>query len=210
MAFKVKQIKSKLQEFGVPSENLEAAAEYICSAHKTDLDAIIEERDEAREQAKAVPTLQAEVEKLKNSNAEAIQAKLDQVQTEFDQFKADVAAEKTLDAKTAAFRSILGGLGIPEKRIETILKVSKDAINAVEIGADGKATNKDKITADMRTEWAEFIPTFQDKGANPANPPASTPQGLTKEDIYKTDDKGRFVMDAAQRQAALVELHKNQ
>lgn len=51
-----------------------------------------------------------------------------------------------------------------------------------------------------------LVSTTQTKGANPANPPANTGgANLTKADIYKKDDKGRYVMSTAERQKALAE-----
>ena len=48
--------------------------------------------------------------------------------------------------------------------------------------------------------------TTTEKGTgNPANPPANDGKTMTKADIYKKDDKGRYVMSAAERQKALME-----
>ena len=58
MAFSIKQVKAKLQEYGVPAENLDSAAEYFCSAHKTDLDAIKEQRDTYKADAETLATVQ--------------------------------------------------------------------------------------------------------------------------------------------------------
>ena len=44
------------------------------------------------------------------------------------------------------------------------------------------------------------------RGNNPANPPANNGGGkLTKADIYKKDEKGRYIMSTSERQKALAE-----
>ena len=51
-----------------------------------------------------------------------------------------------------------------------------------------------------------LVTTTTEKGTgNPANPPANNGKTMTKADIYKKDDKGRYVMSAAERQKALME-----
>ena len=51
-----------------------------------------------------------------------------------------------------------------------------------------------------------LVSTTQTHGANPANPPANTGGAKSREDIYKKDDKGRYVMSTAERQKALADL----
>ena len=213
MGFTIKMTKAKLQEFGIPSENLDAAAEYFCAAHKTDLDAIIEERDAARADASRLPKVEQELKDLKaevdKNGKDPFRVKYEAVKEEFKQFKADIEAEKTKGAKTNAYRQMLHDIGIPDKRIDAVLRVSD--IESVQLGDDGKATNIAELAKSAKAEWSDFIPSYSEKGANPANPPKSSPgTPLKREDVYKRDDKGRFVMDASQRQAALAEIHNNE
>lgn len=85
MAFSIKQTKAKLQEYGVPAENLDAAAEYFCAAHKTDIDAIKEERDELKKAAEKVPGLEAELKDLKSQgDKDKWKVKYDAIKEEFD------------------------------------------------------------------------------------------------------------------------------
>ena len=51
-----------------------------------------------------------------------------------------------------------------------------------------------------------LVSTVKTQGANPANPPANNGGAKTREDIYKKDDKGRYVMSTSERQNALAEL----
>ena len=77
----------------------------------------------------------------------------------------------------------------------------------MELGDDGKLKNAKDHIKKAREEWAEYVVKPGTQGANTPNPPSNTGGGkLTREDIYKTDDRGRFVMDAHSRQQALAEL----
>ena len=51
-----------------------------------------------------------------------------------------------------------------------------------------------------------LVSTTTTTGANTATPPSGANGGsMTKADIYKKDDKGRYVMSASERQKALME-----
>jgi hypothetical protein len=58
----------------------------------------------------------------------------------------------------------------------------------------------------VKTEWADFVETTSTQGADTATPPTNNGgTKMTKADIYKKDDKGRYVLSTEERQKALVE-----
>ena len=58
----------------------------------------------------------------------------------------------------------------------------------------------------VKGTFSGLISTTTTRGADTANPPANTGgNSVTKADIYKKDDHGRYVMSAAERQKALME-----
>lgn len=126
----------------------------------------------------------------------------------FDDYKADQTAKETRAAKETAYRDLLKASGVSEKRIDTVMRASGPVIDGLELAEDGKAKDADKLTEGIKAEWADFIPTTTTQGAPTANPPANTGGGkMTKADIYRKDDHGRYVMSAAERQKALIENH---
>lgn len=126
----------------------------------------------------------------------------------FDDYKADQTAKETRAAKETAYRDLLKASGVSEKRIDTVMRASGPIIDGLELAEDGKAKDADKLTEGIKSEWADFIPTTTTQGAPTANPPANTGGGkMTKADIYRKDDHGRYVMSAAERQKALIENH---
>ena len=53
--------------------------------------------------------------------------------------------------------------------------------------------------------YKALVSTTNMQGANPATPPTNSGGAkLTRADIYKKDDKGRYVMSTADRQKALA------
>ena len=72
---------------------------------------------------------------------------------------------------------------------------------------DGEKIKDTKsLDALLTGTYKGLISTTRTEGANPANPPANTGGAKSREDIYKKDDKGRYVMSTAERQQALAEL----
>src|SRR5699024_2831155 len=121
--------------------------------------------------------------------------------------KKEQAAKETHSAKESAYRELLKAAGISEKRIAAILKVSD--IDSVELDENGAIKDANKLTESIKAEWADFITTTQTRGASTSNPPANNNGGaMTKADIYKKDDHGRYVLSAAERQQALIENHQ--
>lgn len=105
-----------------------------------------------------------EIETLKNEKAvaednattsEQWKVKYDAIKEDFETYKNTVASEKTHEEKKKAYRELLKGAGISEKRLETVLKVSD--IDSLEIDKDGKVKDSDKLTESIKSEWADFI-----------------------------------------------------
>ena len=93
------------------------------------------------------------------------------------------------------------------KRLESVLKVSD--VDSVELDDNGAIKGADKLAESIKSEWADFITTTETRGASTSNPPANNSGvSMTKADIYKKDDHGRYVLSAAERQQALIENHQ--
>lgn len=205
MAFSIKQVKAKLQEFGVATENLDTAAEYFCSAHKTDLDSVIEQRDTYKKDADKLPGLQAELDKLKNAPDDGFKAKYDKEHADFEKFRKEVQDKETLAAKRTAFTALCKDAGLNEKGVEKATKYAD--WDSIELDDSGKIKNAAAHVKSVKEEWSEHVVVTNTKGANTPNPPTNTGGNiLTRAEIYKKDDNGRFIMDASHRQKALGDL----
>ena len=138
-------------------------------------------------------------------------SKYDKIQKDFDDYKKADKAKAELTRKTEAYKSLLLEVGISAKRIDQILKVSADEISKIDFDADGKVKDAAKIKETVQKEWDGFITTEGEKGVGVANPPSGNGGGsLTRDEIYKRDERGRFVMDTRQRQEALAKIMQNE
>ena len=192
MAFTRSTIRNLAKDSGVelPKE-LEDA---LVSEHLTARDAYAEEQVKA-ELAKQ-PT-----EKAGNVKDSEEYKTLKQ---SFDDYKAEVSAKETKAKKEAAYRAILKDANLSEKGIEKAIKYAE--WDKIELEADGKLKGASDHIKAVKEEWSEYVTTTTTTGAKTSNPPANSGGAkLTKEDIYKKDERGRYVMSASERQKALVE-----
>lgn len=123
--------------------------------------------------------LQSEYDSLKESTdtsktpykkkyEEELAAK-EQLQHDFDSYKAGVEEEKAIAKKSDAYRKLLKDAGINDKRIDSVLKVSP--FKDVEFEEDGETVkDKDKLIESIKDDWSDFIMTKEVQGATVAHP----------------------------------------
>ena len=161
----------------------------IINAHSETVEALKEERDNAKREADSyktnadkLPIIQKELDALKEAaekdggNAwkikyDAMVEERDKIKNDFDTFKNETSAKETKAAKERAYRSLLKEVGVSEKRIDSIIKVTD--LNKIVLDDEGKIKDSDKQTESIKTEWADFITSEGTQGANTAKPPAN-------------------------------------
>ena len=192
MAFTRKMLKA----MGIEDEKIDQ----IIDAHSETVDALKADRDTYKEDAAKLAAVQKELDELKAKGDDGYKAKYEAEKAAHDALKADIAAKETKQAKTEAYRELLKGANIDEKRIATILRAEAPTIDKIELDADGKIKNAEQYTQSIKSDWADFIVTQSAKGANTATPPANggAASTKTKEDILK-------IKDAGERQKAIAE-----
>ena len=192
MAFTRKMLKA----MGIEDEKIDQ----IIDAHSETVDALKADRDAYKEDAAKLAAVQKELDALKAKGDDGYKAKYEAEKAAHDALKADIAAKETKKAKTDAYRELLKGANIDEKRIATILRAEAPTIDKIELDADGKIKNAEQYTESIKSDWADFIVTQSAKGTNTATPPANggAASTKTKEDILK-------IKDAGERQKAIAE-----
>ena len=192
MAFTRKMLKA----MGIEDEKIDQ----IIDAHSETVDALKADRDAYKEDAAKLAAVQKELDELKAKGDDGYKAKYEAEKAAHDALKADIAAKETKKAKTDAYRELLKGANIDEKRIATILRAEAPTIDKIELDADGKIKNAEQYTQSIKSDWADFIVTQSAKGTNTATPPANggAASTKTKEDILK-------IKDAGERQKAIAE-----
>lgn len=176
----------------------------IIDAHTSVIDEIAGERDKYKAD---VDKYKAEAERLgsvekdllkaqaKLEDAEKTAEKLKALQSEYDEYKADVSAKATQSAKEKAYRELLKQAGVSDKRFDSIIKVSD--MSGIELDKDGKIKDSKAIVDSIKSEWADFIVTSREQGVQTPKPPANNGgDDMSKEDIMK-------IKDTAERQAAI-------
>lgn len=195
--------RKMLKAMGIEDEKIDQ----IIEAHSETVDAIKEDRDKYKEEAEKIPNIQKELEEATKNNGEdkSWKVKYDALKEEFDGYKNDVTTKETKAAKKEAYLKLLKDVGISEKRLESVLKVSE--VDSLELDDNGNIKDVDTLKESLKKEWADFIQTTSTQGANTATPPASNGGTiLTKEEIYATDEHGRYKLSASERQEALRSL----
>lgn len=168
--------RKMLQAMDIPAEKIDE----IISAHTETISAIKEERDSFKESAEKLPGVEKALEKA-NADLEALKAgdwekKFTDIKAEYESYKTDTETKAVKAAKEAAYKQLLLDAGISDKRIASIMRVSD--VDGMKLDKDGKLEEAEKLTENIKTEWADFIATEGKKGAETPAPPAG--DGETK------------------------------
>lgn len=186
-----------LSALGIEAEKIDE----IISAHTETVDALKAERDEFKAQASRTTELEKKVKDLEDaqndSKKDSWKLKYEAMKEDFEEYKNGIEKEKTTAKKESAYKKLLKEAGIPEKRLDAILKITD--LSSIEFDEDGKLKEADKISASIKEEWSDFIPTKQTEGAKTSNPPANGGKAT------KTKEEIRAISDPVERQKAMME-----
>lgn len=194
--------RSMLKGMGLTDEQVSA----IIDAHTETVDGLKAERDQYKADAKALPGVKKELEDLKSGDADW-KDKYEKEHKAFEDFKKDTTARENTEKVKTAYQKLLKANNVGEKHIDSILRVTD--FGTMKLGDDGKLADESKLVESIKADWAGFIETQTEKGANVSNPPSGgNGNHVTREEIYKKDDRGRYVHDTQTRQQMLVESMK--
>lgn len=180
--------RKMLSGYGLEAEQIEE----IIKAHSETVSALKAEKDD-------VSANLAEKEK----EISALQTKIDKANSDFENFKTETAKKETDATKREAYKVLLKEVGIADKRINAVLKVTN--LDDVALNKDGTIKGADKLKESIAEEWADFIPQVKTEGAKTPTPPDNSGNkgAKSKEDIMK-------IKDTTERQAAWVEYLQNE
>lgn len=175
----------------------------ICDLHTSNSDGKDETIKDLRTKLESA---EHERDALKAKGGDDYKAKYEAEKQAFENYKADQTAKETKAAKESAVRAYFESKSITGGNLNIAMRGAKDEINGLELDADGKIKDTSALDALVGGEYAALVVTTQTRGANTATPPAGNGGSkLTRADIYKKDDHGRYVMSTAERQKALAE-----
>ena len=158
-----------LAALGIESEKIDE----IIDAHTDTVNALKEERDGFKADAEKLPDVQKELDELKEAAEKnkdnPYKAQYEDLKKEYEDYKNDVAAKETKQKKVNAFKALLKEVGVSEKRIDSIAKVSD--IDSLELDDTGAIKDAEKRKESIKDEWADFIVTEEKRGAEDKKPP---------------------------------------
>lgn len=162
--------RKMLKAMGIEEEKIEQ----IIEAHTDTVDGLKEDINRYKGDAEKLPAVQKELDELKAAGDGGYKEKYENEKKAFEDFKAAQTAKETRQAKETAYREFLKTVGVSEKRIPSILKVTD--LDSIEMEGD-KFKDADKLTETVKAEWADFIENSNTNGANTNTPPANNPSG---------------------------------
>lgn len=188
--------KKMLKAMGLTDDQIEQ----IFDGHEESLNV---QRETISDIKNKLEKAEAESERLKNVEKDLLKAnakieeaeetakKLKSLRVEYDSYKAEVVKKAAKESKGKAYRKLLSAAGIPEKRHDSIVKLTD--LDAVEMDESGNITNAKDLSKNIAEEWADFIVTKSEQGSSVPTPPEAEPidyDSMSDNDYYKaTYDK---------------------
>lgn len=155
--------------------------------------------------AEKLDDVQKELDGLKANSGDDWKSKYEKEHNDFESYKKGVTAKETKAAKEKAVKAYFEGKNITGANLEIAMRGASAEIAGVELDGD-KIKDTAALDALVGGTFAGLVVTKTVQGAQTANPPANNGGSkLTKADIFKKDDHGRYVMSTAERQKALAE-----
>ena len=167
-----------LMALGIEPEKIDE----IIEAHSDTVDGLKKQRDAFEEKARELDAtiknrdeIKAELDELKEkaekSGDGVYKQKFETLEKQFNDYKSEQQKKEVISKKTSAYKELLKEIGVSEKRIDSILKVSE--LDGIELDGDNKIKNSDELKKKLTDEWSDFIMTQQQQGAAVSNPPAN-------------------------------------
>ena len=172
-------------------------AQQIMDGHIAVTDGLKDERDSFKAEAEKAGDLQKELDDLKNG--EDFQKKYEDEHKAFEDFKKKTADDAEAAKVKTAYRKLLAGEGIGEKRLDSILKVTD--LSKLKLDKDGNLEDVDGLKKAINDEWGEFKTKVTEKGAVVEKPLQTGKATKTKEEIMA-------IKDTDERQKAIAENHE--
>lgn len=130
---------------------------------------------------------------------EAMKGDSDRLREEYDHYRADAEQRRRETDVKAAYRRLLEREHVDPRRFDAIERATR--YDAMALDDTGALRDADRLSADIRREWSDFIVTTQRRGAKVPTPPAGDRQPLTRREILS-------IPDTARRQRAIAENHE--
>lgn len=193
--------RKMLKAMGIEDEKIDQ----IIDAHTETVEGLKDQVSTYKADAEKLPGIQKELDDLKKEGADGgYKAKYEKEHKDFADYKAGIAAKESAAAKEKAARAYFAGKGIPDGSMAMAIRGAKAEIEGLEL--DGEKI-KDAAALDrlLAGDYKGLIGKQTTQGTDTQTPPDTTGGAKSRAEIYKKDDKGRYILSTAERQAALAE-----
>lgn len=175
--------RKSLKAMGLTDEQVDS----IIEMHTETVDGLKVYKSDAEKLPEVQAKLDKALEDLKAKGDDGWKDKHDAIKKEFDDFKKAQQGKEAKEAKEKAYRELLKEVGVSEKRMDAILRVSD--LDSFDLDEEGKIKDAKKVTETVKEEWADFIVKESTKGANTSTPPTNGGgTAMTKDEIMKIRD----------------------
>lgn len=191
--------RKSLKAMGLTDEQVDS----IVEMHTETVDGLKADLNKYKADAEKLPDVQKELDDLKAKGDDGWKDKHDAVKKEFDDYKTEIAAKETHAAKEKAVKAYFESKNIEGANLNLAMRSCGAEVDALELDGD-KIKDTKSLDALISGDFASLVtkPGVRvDMGARLNN----SGKAMTKEDIYKRDERGRYVMSASERQKALAE-----
>lgn len=184
--------RKALKAMGLTEEQVDS----IIEAHTETVDGLKSQVSAYKADAEKLPGVEKELNDLKKGDGEDWKGKYEAEKAAHEKTRNEHAAKETAAKIKAAYRAVLKEAGIADKYADTVLKASD--LSGMKLDKDGKLEGAEELTKSAKAEWADFVTTTTQTGANVPTPPGNAGGKMTKEQIAA-------IKDPSARRAAIAE-----
>lgn len=193
--------RKMLKAMGIEDEKIDQ----IIDAHTETVEGLKDQVSAYKADAEKLPGVQKELDDLKKEGGDGgYKAKYEKERKDFADYKAGIAAKESAAAKEKAARAYFAGKGIPDGSMAMAIRGAKAEIEGLELDGD-KIKDAAALDRLLAGDYKGLVGKTSAKGTDTQTPPDTTGGAKSRAEIYKKDDKGRYILSTAERQAALAE-----
>lgn len=189
-----------LKGMGLTDEQVDT----IIEAHGDTVDGLKKDIQRYKADAEKLPGVQKELDDLKKDNGDDFKARYEKEQQDFQAYKDGIAKKEAAAAKEKAARAYFESKGIPAKSMGLVIRGAKGEIESLELDGE-KIKDASALDSLLDGDYKGLIGRAKKTGTETETPPDASGGAKSRAEIYKKDDKGRYILSAAERQKALAE-----
>ena len=189
-----------LKGMGLTDEQVDT----IIEAHGDTVDGLKNDIQRYKADADKLPGVQKELDDLKKDNGNDFKARYEKEKQDFQAYKNGIAKKEAAAAKEKAARAYFESKGIPAKSMGLVIRGAKGEIEGLELDGE-KIKDASALDSLLDGDYKGLIGRSKKTGTETETPPDASGGAKSRAEIYKKDDKGRYILSAAERQKALAE-----